>query len=46
MRKKMFPQNVLVWAMLKSVVSMATHNEVFKNKGIRTILLISQLHLS
>ena len=43
--KKMFPKMVLVLAMQTCMVSMAAHNAVFKNWGVRTKLLISHLPL-
>ena len=42
MRLKMF-HIYLVWAMQKGMVSMATHNAVFKNGDVRTKLLIFHL---
>ena len=45
MRKEKFPKIFLVWAMKKCMVSMATHNAVFKNEGVRTKLLIYHLLL-
>ena len=46
MQKKMFPQNVAVWAnMRKRIVAMATRNAIRENGGAPTKSIISQLLL-